>query len=177
MYSYNVIASTRARMVSYLDSSGPSLRSGQDTTWKYIVSSWRRTALRYTCTIFLVWFRSSQTRFHSDLGNKVISGTFSRDWRELFAISFAVSKILRFKHAGLRFWRRDRDVFPLFSTTSSNIQKKALFSPSAMFMWWVYYKNRSFGFTQLLKSVRENLNSTVPALSPRSRRVRPCRFL
>ena len=67
----------------------------KETSWKYITSCWRRTALWYT--IFLVRFRSSQVRFHSDLGNKVISSTFSRDRRELFVIPFVVSKILRFK--------------------------------------------------------------------------------
>ena len=55
------------------------------------MNSWQRTALRYT--IFLARFRSSQARFHSNLGNKVNSITFSRDWRELFAISVTVSKI------------------------------------------------------------------------------------
>ena len=73
------------------------------TSWKCIVSSWQRTALRYT--ILLTRFRSSRVRFHSYLGNKVISITSSRDWRELFAISVMVSKILCFKHARLRFWR------------------------------------------------------------------------
>ena len=33
---------------------------------------------------FFAQFRSSRVRFHSSLGNKVISITFSRDWREFF---------------------------------------------------------------------------------------------
>ena len=46
--------------------------------------------LARTCSTvyyFLARFRSSQVRFHSNLGNKAISITFSRDWWELFAIS------------------------------------------------------------------------------------------
>ena len=48
----------------------------------WLMSSWLGPALRYT--IFLAQFRSPQARFHSNLGNKVISITFSRDRRELF---------------------------------------------------------------------------------------------
>ena len=81
-----------------------------------------RTALRYTN--FLVRFRSSQARFHSDLGSKVISSTFSRDWRELFSISVAVSKILRFKHARLRFWKWDRGRFLTFFDNQNEYSKK-----------------------------------------------------
>ena len=105
------------------------------TGWICIVSSWRGPALQYY--IFLAWFRSSQARFHSNLGNKVISDTFSRDWWELFTISATVSKMLHFKHARLRFWRYDQDAFLIFSTTRTIIQK-ALVSPSAVFVWWVY---------------------------------------
>ena len=42
---------------------------------------WWRTALRYI--IFLIRFRSSQARFHSNLDNKVIFITFLRDWRRV----------------------------------------------------------------------------------------------
>ena len=81
-----------------------------------------RTTLWYVN--FLVRFRSSQARFHSDLGNKVISSTFSRDWRELFSISVAVSKILRFKHAELKFWKWDWGHFPTFFWQPERIFKK-----------------------------------------------------
>ena len=126
-----------------------------------------RTALWYVN--FLVWFRSSQARFHSDLGNKVISGTFSRDWRELFSISVMVSKIFRFKHVGLRFWKWDRGRFLTFFDNQNEYLKKALFSPSAMFIWWVYYKNRSY------RSVRWKFEQYM-VLSLRSRKVWPHPF-
>ena len=88
---------------------------------------WRRTALWYT--IFLIRFRSSQMRFHSNLGNKVISITFLRDWRELLAI-FQDTPFQARKTEILEV--QDRDVFLIFSTTRTIIQKSSRQSLSSI---------------------------------------------
>ena len=126
-----------------------------------------RTTLRYVN--FLVRFRSSQARFHSDLGNKVISSTFSRDWRELFSISIAVSKILRFKHAGLRFWKQDWGRFPTFFDNQNEYSKKLSSVPRQCLGL-----TDSHNFKKCMYG--ENLNN-IPALSLRLRKVWPHRFL
>ena len=117
-----------------------------------------------TVYYFLVWFRSSQARFHSDLGNKVISSTFSREWRELFAISFVVSKILRFKHAGLRFQRWDRDIFPLLSTTRMSIQKSSLQSLGDVYVVSILQK-QVLRIHTTLKSVQRKFEQYTGSIS------------
>ena len=90
-----VVASTVVELLRLWDTGCMDTRHCTHNRLIMYCDLWQRTALRYT--IFLIWFRSSQARFHSNLGNKVISITFSRDWRELLAVSVTVSKILHFK--------------------------------------------------------------------------------
>ena len=98
-----VVASTVVELLRLRDTGRMDTRRCTHNRLIMYCDLWRRTALRYT--IFLIWFRSSQARFHSNMGKKVISITFSRDWRELLVVSVTVSKILRSKHTRLRFWR------------------------------------------------------------------------
>ena len=93
--------------------------------------------LAKNCSTVYFFLRYSQVWFHSNLGSKVISITFSRDWRELLVVSVTVSKLLHFKHARLRFGGKAETLFKSFQQPE-RLFKKVPISPSAVFVWWVY---------------------------------------